>query len=67
MQGRWAPRRTLRIWTLDGACLQELYGHTSFVYGVISIGNGELASCGEDRCVRVWKGGSNTAPVFFAI
>jgi WD40 repeat protein len=47
---------TLRIWTMGGDCLQELHGHTSFVYGLASIGGDGLVSCGEDRSVRVWKG-----------
>lgn len=43
---------TLRIWSLDGKCHQVLIGHTSFVYNVKSLPQGELVSCGEDRSVR---------------
>lgn len=46
----------LKVWTIDGECVQELYGHTSFVYSVTVLSTGELVSCGEDRTVRVWKG-----------
>lgn len=48
--------RTIRIWSLDGDCLQELYGHTSFVYSIATLSTGELVSSGEDRTVRIWKG-----------
>lgn len=46
----------LRIWNLGGSCLQELSGHTSFVYSVDTLSTGELVSSGEDRTVRVWRG-----------
>ncbi len=41
---------------MDGDCLQELYGHTSFVYSIATVPTGELVSSGEDKSVRVWKG-----------
>lgn len=48
--------RTLRVWTLDGECVQELSGHTSFVYSVTVLSTGEFVSSSEDRSVRIWKG-----------
>ncbi|KAI8099820.1 phospholipase A-2-activating protein [Halteromyces radiatus] len=48
---------TIRIWSLNGECLQELYGHTSFVYSLATLTTGELVSSGEDRTVRIWKDG----------
>lgn len=48
--------RTLRVWTLDGECIQELSGHTSFVYSVTVLSTGEFVSSSEDRSVRIWKG-----------
>lgn len=51
-------QRTLRLWTLNGDCISEMVGHTSFVYKVRSFSNGEFISCGEDRSVRVWKDGN---------
>ncbi|TPX30514.1 hypothetical protein SmJEL517_g05939 [Synchytrium microbalum] len=48
---------TVRIWNMDGQCVQELYGHTAFVYSVAVLPTGEIVSSGEDRTVRVWKGG----------
>ncbi|KAI9303753.1 WD40-repeat-containing domain protein [Cunninghamella echinulata] len=48
---------TIRIWSFDGECLQELYGHTSFVYSVATLSTGEIVSAGEDRTVRIWKDG----------
>ncbi|SAM07074.1 hypothetical protein [Absidia glauca] len=46
---------TIRIWNMTGECLQELYGHTSFVYSITTLSTGELVSSGEDRTVRVWR------------
>ncbi|KAL7748722.1 WD repeat protein Lub1 [Sorochytrium milnesiophthora] len=47
---------TVRIWSQSGDCLQEMHGHTSFVYQVVVLPtSGQLASCGEDRSLRIWK------------
>ncbi|CAO3583550.1 unnamed protein product [Absidia cylindrospora] len=46
---------TIRIWTMAGECLQELHGHTSFVYSIATLSTGELVSSGEDRTVRIWR------------
>ncbi len=35
-----------------------LSGHTSFVYSVSILPNGDLVSSGEDRTVRLWKDGA---------
>ncbi|KAJ3281630.1 hypothetical protein HK104_011360 [Borealophlyctis nickersoniae] len=43
---------TVRVWTLAGECVQELSGHTSFVYTLAVLPSGEIASGGEDRSVR---------------
>ncbi|KAJ3371504.1 hypothetical protein GGF31_003113 [Allomyces arbusculus] len=49
---------SIRIWTRDGSTVQELHGHTSFIYRVVANPTtGEWISCGEDRTVRVWKDG----------
>lgn len=50
------PFRTIRIWTSEGHQLQELHGHTSFIYCVAALPTGELVSSGEDRTVRIWRG-----------
>jgi len=48
---------SLRIWDLDGNCLNELYSHTAFVYCVkYNPVTDEIISCGEDRTVKIWKG-----------
>jgi len=48
---------SLRIWDMDGNCLNELYGHTAFVYCVkYNPLTDEIISCGEDRTVKIWKG-----------
>lgn len=51
--------RSLRVWTLEGECIQQLDGHTSFVYSVDVLSTGEFVSAGEDRTVRIWKDGQN--------
>lgn len=48
--------RTIRMWSSEGYQLQELHGHTAFIYSVAALPSGELVSCGEDRTVKVWKG-----------
>lgn len=46
----------VRIWTLGGDVVYTLSGHTSFVYSLSVLPNGDIVSAGEDRSVRVWKG-----------
>lgn len=47
----------IRLWKLNGQQVGELRGHESFIYSLTSLPSGELVSSGEDRTVRVWKGG----------
>jgi len=47
----------IKVWSFKGECLQQLYGHTSFVYSLAHLSSGELVSSGEDRTVRIWKDG----------
>lgn len=55
---------TLRVWSLDGECLQELLGHTAYVYSIdYNASTGELVSAGEDRTVRVWLDGQCTQTI----
>ncbi|CAN8099897.1 unnamed protein product [Discula destructiva] len=46
----------IRLWALSGETLGELHGHDSFVYSLTTLPTGELASSGEDRSIRIWKG-----------
>lgn len=48
---------SVKIWTVNGDIVQEMVGHTSYVYKVKQLPSGELVSCGEDRSVRIWKDG----------
>ncbi|KAG9677765.1 PFU-domain-containing protein, partial [Aureobasidium melanogenum] len=48
--------QVIRFWTLDGVEVAQLHGHTSFIYALAVLHNGDLVSSGEDRTVRVWKG-----------
>lgn len=46
----------IRLWTLKGDLMAELWGHDSFVYSLTALPTGEIVSSGEDRSVRVWNG-----------
>ena len=46
----------IRVWTLGGDAVYTLSGHTSFVYSLSVLPNGDIVSAGEDRTVRVWQG-----------
>jgi len=46
----------IRLWKLDGRQVGELVGHENFIYALASLPTGELASSGEDRTVRIWRG-----------
>jgi phospholipase A-2-activating protein len=48
--------RTIRIWSLDGHELQQLHGHTNYIYSIAALPSGEIFSAGEDRTVRIWRG-----------
>lgn len=41
---------------MGGDLIYALSGHTSFVYSVSVLPNGDLVSAGEDRSVRIWRG-----------
>ncbi|EAS31334.3 polyubiquitin binding protein [Coccidioides immitis RS] len=46
----------IRLWTLHGQQIDQLYGHESFIYSLAVLPSGELVSSGEDRTVRIWQG-----------
>lgn len=46
----------VRVWTINGDLIYTLSGHTSFVYSLSVLPNGDLVSAGEDRSVRIWRG-----------
>lgn len=43
---------------MEGDCVYTLSGHTSFVYSISVLPNGDIVSGGEDRTVRIWRGPS---------
>ncbi|KAL2396886.1 Ubiquitin homeostasis protein lub1 [Exophiala dermatitidis] len=46
----------IRLWTLKGELVAELFGHESFIYSLAVLPSGEIVSSGEDRSVRIWQG-----------
>jgi phospholipase A-2-activating protein len=46
---------SLKLWTLSGDLIDDLHGHTSFVYSIDCLNAGYVSS-GEDRTVRIWNG-----------
>jgi phospholipase A-2-activating protein len=47
---------SLRVWTVKGDLVQEMFGHSSFVYSISILPDGRLLSSGEDRTARIWNG-----------
>jgi len=45
----------IRLWTLGGDLVAELFGHEAFIYSLTVLPSGEIVSAGEDRSVRIWK------------
>jgi phospholipase A-2-activating protein len=46
----------IRLWTLEGRQVAQLYGHENFIYSLAVLPGGELVSSSEDRTARIWKG-----------
>ena len=46
----------IRLWTLKGDLVAELFGHEAFIYSLAVLPSGEIVSSGEDRSVRIWQG-----------
>ena len=48
----------VKIWSIDGTLMQELKGHTGFVFSLCTLDSGEIVSGGDDCTVRVWRDGA---------
>jgi phospholipase A-2-activating protein len=46
----------IRLWTLEGVFMGELFGHENFIYSLGVLPTGEIVSSSEDRTVRIWNG-----------
>jgi phospholipase A-2-activating protein len=46
----------IRLWTLEGVFMGELFGHENFIYSLGVLSSGEIVSSSEDRTVRIWSG-----------
>lgn len=45
----------IRLWTIDGVEIGQLFGHEAFIYAISVLPNGDLVSSSEDRTVRIWR------------
>lgn len=51
-------RSNIHIWSFTGETISILTGHLSFIYSIVLLPDGDLASSGEDHTVRIWRGQS---------
>jgi WD40 repeat protein len=47
----------IKLWTLNGECIMQMTGHTSFIYSIAVLPTGEIVSSSEDKTARIWNGG----------
>ena len=46
----------IKIWNVEeGKCLKTLEGHTSAVYCIEVLDNGEIVSGSDDKTIRIWN------------
>jgi phospholipase A-2-activating protein len=45
----------LKIWTYEGDLVQELKGHSGYVFTVYTLPGNIIVSGGDDRMVKIWK------------
>ncbi|KAJ6260705.1 LOW QUALITY PROTEIN: Ubiquitin homeostasis protein [Drechslerella dactyloides] len=45
----------IKSWDANGAQLETIYAHDAYIYSVTVLPNGQWASCGEDRTLRIWR------------
>ncbi|XP_030050029.1 phospholipase A-2-activating protein isoform X1 [Microcaecilia unicolor] len=55
---------SIRRWKISGECLQVCFGHTNYIYCISTFpGSKDFVTTGEDRSLRIWKGGECTQTV----
>jgi 2OG-Fe(II) oxygenase superfamily/WD domain, G-beta repeat len=52
---------TIKICNLSGQVLKNLIGHTNWVWQVIKISDSIIASCSEDKTIKIWNTGFDNA------
>lgn len=45
----------IKSWTKEGREIETVYAHNAYIYSITVLPNGEWASCGEDRTLKVWR------------
>ena len=47
--------KLIRIVDLEGEVMRSLEGHQDWVWQVLALPNGHLASCSEDKTIKIWN------------
>ncbi|KAK6504908.1 hypothetical protein TWF481_006842 [Arthrobotrys musiformis] len=45
----------IKSWTKEGREIETVYAHSAYIYSITVLPNGEWASCGEDRNLKIWR------------
>ncbi|KAL6070984.1 Phospholipase A2 activating protein [Balamuthia mandrillaris] len=45
----------IRLWAFSGEPLQDLYGHSSFIFSASVLPDHTFATGGEDRALKIWR------------
>ncbi|CAL1287495.1 unnamed protein product [Larinioides sclopetarius] len=49
---------TIRLWNIQGQCLNIFESHENYIYSITLLNNGiDFATCGEDEKIKIWKKG----------
>lgn len=50
---------TVRLWNIQGECLNIFQSHDNYIYDITLLRNGiDFATCSEDEHVKIWQDGA---------